>query len=291
MDDKEQLKLTDFTDPLVQLAFGLAVFADLFFILIPIRYILAIIVAAILFPGMRSFVAKLMFIICLALPLPLATIGAVVGVLLSNAFVRTVAVQLGIAIFTGGVGTLAEAGAFALETAGKEVVTSGAEKAAEAVGGERAGQIAGVATGAAMAKTGVAAKGASAAAEKIEEAEVAAGAGAKSATGVGGAAKVEPKTAGAPAAKPEELPPPTAQPPETKPKSLKERAGEYAKRRMAEELVKEESPKKAQASDIEEVTGGDLGGPDVVNLKSDADVINLREGDDESGVEDLKRAA
>ncbi len=142
-----------------------------------------------------------------------------------------------------------------------------------------------------MAKTGAAAKEASVAAERIEGAEAAAGAGAKSATGVGGAAKVEPKTAGAPAAKPEELPPPTAQPPEVKTKSLKERAGEYAKRRMTEELVKEEGPKKMQTSDAEEVAGGDLNGPDVVNLKSDADVVNLREGDDEAGADDLKKAA
>jgi hypothetical protein len=174
MDENEKLKITSFADPLIQLALGAAFVGDILFILIPIRYILAVIVFFIIWSGTKGLITKIIFILCLVLPLPFMTVGAVLGVLLSNSFIRGVVVSVAVGVLTGGVGTLAEAGALALETAGKQA----AVKVAGKVGGEKAEKLAGAAS---------------------------------SLLGKGKGAEAESKVAGT-AAVPKELPSPVAQP-------------------------------------------------------------------------------
>jgi len=264
MEDNEQLKLTDFTDPLIQLAIGMAIAADVLFIIIPIRYIFAVIVAIVLWPGMRGLVTKIIFVLCLVLPLPLMTIGAVLGVLLSNALVRAIAIQLGIqvvAALTAGAGEVLEVGA---------VGAAGAEAAAAGVKIAAVGAEAGVAVGAEAAGA-------------VAEAGVGA---------VGEAAGAIPKPVG-PAAQPPKMPGPQAQPEEVKKPSFRERVKERVikkgKEELAEKLAEEGGPEKKQKEEGEgeesNVIEGEFGNPDVVNLENESD-----EGTDEETI-DLRKAA
>ena len=252
MDENEQLKLTSLADPIIQMAFGMAIFGDILFILIPIRYILAVFIGFTLWPGLRGFITKLLFILGLVLPLPLMTIGEILGVLLSNSFIRGVVVAVAVGVLTGGVGTLAEAGALALETAGKQA----AVKVAGKVGGEKAEQVAGLA---------MAAKGGG----KGGEAE-STGVGAKASTGT--------------AARPEPLPSPAAQPPTTTDSSvggggasLRERTQQYAReheQEIAEKLYRDSKD------------SNDGGGFDAAMGEFDPDVV---ESSPEDGVVNLKK--
>jgi len=265
MEDNEQLKLTDFTDPLIQLAIGMAIAADILFIIIPIRYIFAVIVAIVLWPGMRGLVTKIIFVLCLVLPLPLMTIGAVLGVLLSNALVRAIAIQLGIiAVGALTAGTGAVAGEAAL--AAGETAAVGAEVAAGAAATAEAGVAVGAEAAGAAAEAGVGA--------------------------VGEAAGAIPKPVG-PAAQPPKMPGPQAQPEEVKKPSFRERVKEKVikkgKEELAEKLAEEGGPEKKQKEEGEgeesNVIEGEFGNPDVVNLENESD-----EGTDEETI-DLRKAA
>ena len=264
--DNEQLKLTDFLDPIVQMAIGLSLFADILFIIIPIRYIFAVIVAMVLWSGMRGFATKLIFVIALVLPLPLMTVGSILAVLLSNSFIRFLAVQLGIAVLTGGVGTLAEAGAFLAETTAKLAATKVAQEVAETAGGEGAGKLAGAATGVVMGKGSTGAE-----------------AGAKA-----GAAEAGVVSKG-PAAQPAEIKGPQAQP--EKPKTLGERTKERVIKHLEkerDELSREIAGEKTPVEEQEEepnVVEGEFGNPDIGNL--DAESIE----DKDDGTVDLRKAA
>jgi hypothetical protein len=248
MDEQEQLQLTDFTDPMVQIALGMAVAADLLFIIIPIKYIFAVIVGVILYPRTRGFVTRLVFLIGLIAPLPLLTIATILAIILTNSFIRGVVTTVAVGVVTGGVGTLAEAGALAAKTAGQEVVSRGAAKAAEAVGGEKAGEIAGAAAGAAVSKGLAKGKG-----------------GAAAKTGAAG-----------PAAQPPEMKGPQAQPEE--PKSLTERlkskAAQKAKETISEKLA-QDIQESGQESSPESFEGLDTG-PDVAETDDDDEAIDLR---------------
>jgi hypothetical protein len=263
MEDNEQLKLIDFADPLIQLAIGMAVAADILFIIIPVRYILAVIAGAILYPKTRGFITKLIFLIGLILPLPLLTIATILAMSLTNSFVRGVVTAVAVSVVTGGVGTLAEAGILAAKIAAQEVASRGAEKVAKAVGGEKAGKIAGTVAGAAVSKGLAKGKG-----------------GAAAKTGAAG-----------PAAQPPEMKGPQAQPEEVKRPSFKERVKERVikkgKEELAEKLAEEGGPEEEREEEEEEsnVIEGEFRNPDVVNLENESD-----EGTDEETI-DLRKAA
>ena len=280
MDDKEKLKLTDFLDPIIQLAIGLAVAGDILFFILPLRYIFAVIIGIVLWPGMKGFTTKFIFIICLVLPLPLMTIGTVLGIILSNGVVRMIATQVAIqalSVATVGGAEVLEVGAVAeTAAAGAEVVASTAAAAAEAGAGIAAAGAEAGAIGAEAAAAGAEAVGATAEA----------GAGF-----AGEAAGAVPKPIG-PSAQPPEMPGPQAQPEEAGKPSLKERAKkkivEKAKEKLAEKLAEEEEPQDEQKQNQEEepnIIEGEFGNPDLGNFTN-----NEEEGDD-GGTVDLRKAA
>lgn len=180
MDDNEQLKLTDFTDPIVQLAVCMAFAGDLLFFLIPVKYILAVIIGFILWPGVKGFVAKTIFILCLFLPFTM-TIGVILAAILSNSLMRaivleTAAVALSESVVGGAV--LHQAAMQSLQQAGEEKggVVGGALKTAGTAGsfaGPGAGAGKAASASAKTAEAAGAAAGASAKVEGVAESKIA----------------------------------------------------------------------------------------------------------------------
>ncbi len=264
--NNDQLKLTDFFDPIVQLAIGLAVAGDILFIVLPLRYIFAVIIGIVLWQGMKGFLTKFVFIICLVLPLPLMTIGTILGIILSNGVVRMIATQVAIqalSVATVGGAEVLEVGAVAeTAAAGAEAVAGTAAAAAEAgaVGAEAAAAGAEVAGTAAEAGVGA-----------VEE-----------------AAGAIPKPVG-PSAQPPEMPGPQAQPEEAKKPSLKERAKgkvvEKIKEKLAEDIAEEGGPSDENENEEESnIIQGEFGNPDISDLES-------QEQEEDENIVDLRKAA
>jgi hypothetical protein len=270
MNGDEKLKLTDFLDPITQIALGCAIFSDLLFIIIPIRYILVIIVVAVLWPKMQGLLTKLIFVIGAVLPLPLMTIASVLAVFLSNRFIRGVATSVVIGVATGGVGTLAEAGALAAKTAGQEVASEAATKVVGAVGGEKAGEIAGSVAGAAASK-GLSKGGA---ATKTETS----GSATQPKTGTAGPVAQPPEMAG-PQAQPEEIGKPSFG------ERVKRKVIEEGKEKLTEKLAGEELDGNQQ--DESNIVAGGFGDSDVIDAKLDQN----GENNEDNGTVDLRNAA
>jgi signal transduction histidine kinase len=297
---ERQLKLTDFFDPMVIFALTMAFFADIFFIAILPHYIIGLFVASILWPGMKGFITKLVFIIALVLPLPLLTIGSVLAILLSNSFIRFVVTTVAITVLTGGVGTVAEAGALAARTAAQYAASRVAEKGVGVVAGEEAGHLAGMAAGAAAGRVGGAsAEGAQAGASSqtaqktATEAKTAQTAEAPKPSTQSSQQVGSQGTQQGPYAQPPEMKGPYAQPEDVStPKeaasnqnqtSLKERIQEKAKSKLKEKL--EEDQEEARREMEEEGGNQILGdfGPDVAEgVSEDNDNSN------DEGVVDLR---
>lgn len=195
----------DYTDPAIIMGFVLAVICDgaflgLIGIAIPgvglaiamfvvgAHYLFGIVLLAMLIGKLHGWLAKLLFVLAVVLPLPLLTIGIILGIILSNKLIAFVAEQViiqGIAVATAGAGEALEAGAVAeagVETAGVAVEAAAeAAEGAEAVGqageaisqaGEAAGGVGG-APGAGMgtpaeAEEGMAGEGGEEAAKEAE---------------------------------------------------------------------------------------------------------------------------
>lgn len=254
---EEKLELTDFFDPLVMWTLGIAVVGDVLFIVFPLKYIMAIIVGFMLYGRTRGFITKLIFIIGLINPLPLLTVSTVVAILLSNAVIRFIVVQIGIvalAAATGGVGLAAEGA-----VVGAEAGAAGAEVAA---GTAAAGAAAG-ATGTATTEVS------SAAARVVGEGASTAARGAEVAPG--------------PFARPPEMAGPQAQMEEQiKKPSLKERLKKKGVEKLGEKL---EEDKEEARREIEE------GGGRVVDLRDQSIPKEIIDNNDDDSDEDLENAA
>jgi hypothetical protein len=148
--------------PAVGLVFGTAfLFA---------HYFCGIVMGAFLFHKARGWLAKLVLVLAIVLPLPLLTIGIVLGILLSNKFLAFVAKQAiiqGVAALTAGAGEALEVGA--ATEAGAEGVAATAEGAGALAEGAGATAEATAETG---EETGEIGKGAKAVEESAREKEL-----------------------------------------------------------------------------------------------------------------------
>jgi len=136
----EQKKHIDFGDPNTTIIIGLAFISDALFFLFPIHYAMALYAGVMLFPSLRGFMAKTLFLIGAILPLPLFGIMIVASVALTNSKIvrfvvsaaKEIAIQVAaVALSEFGVGEAIEAArageAIKAVTKGAQAIKKGAK--------------------------------------------------------------------------------------------------------------------------------------------------------------------
>jgi hypothetical protein len=165
--DKEDKKIDPFSSQVV-MGFIVAILGDFTFFLIITHWIAGIIVLFIFWPRFKGPLAKFLLVACFLVPLPILTIGIILGIILSNKILMFLAEQAAVVVVTlatagagaaaeGAVvaGEAAEAGGAALAEAGEAAAEAG-EVAAEASveGVEAAGEGAAEAAGESATEVG-----------------------------------------------------------------------------------------------------------------------------------------